>query len=186
MKNTKHILLAGSSHTSLVFLYVKKALDGKAIVSKLPSFAGNTVEILTSLPSWPLEDKEIVHVYAGHRDLMFDETQRPTVTPERFKDNLEKIIDIIVSRTYAKIVFSNIPPVAEFLLETDPERNQRIDFYNQKIKELADGASIALHDFSGFAMSYNNGIEKYSDGLHFTRNFYRAFGENLADFLIRF
>lgn len=185
MKNSKQILLAGSSHTSLVYLYVKRVLNGKAIVSKLPDFAGNTEEILISLPGWPLEDKEIVHVYAGHRDLMFDATQRPTVSPERFIGNLKKIIDIIVSRTSAKIVFSNIPPVAESMLLFDPKRNQRIDAYNQIIEEVTGKANIVLHDFCGFALSYNSGFDNYSDGLHFTRDFYKAFAEDLADFLIR-
>lgn len=184
MKNIKQILLAGSSHTSLAYLYVKRALEGKAIVSKLPDFAGNTEEILISLPGWPLEDKDIVHIYAGHRDLMFDGMQRPIISPERFKGNLEKILNTVTLRTPAKIVFSNIPPVAESLLEIDPERNQRIYFYNQIIEEVADKVTISLHDFCGFALSYNSGSEKYSDGLHFTRNFYKAFAGDLADFLI--
>ncbi len=185
MKNYKHILLAGSSHTSLMFPYVKKALAGKAVVGKLPDYAGNTEEILTSLPGWPLEDKEIVHLYAGHRDLMFDGLGRPVVGPERFKDNLEIIIDIIISRTSAKIVFANIPPVAASLLKTDRQRNQRILFYNRIIEEVTKKPNITLHDFSGFVLSHTSGAEKYSDGLHFTRKFYKEFAENLADFLIK-
>ena len=184
MKDTKHILLAGSSHTNLVFLYVKRVLEGKAIISKLPDVAGNTEEILISLPGWPLEDNEVIHVYSGHRDLMHGETKQPIVNPERFKGNLEKIIAIILSRTPAKIAFSNIPPISENLLETDPTRNQRIEVYNRIIEEVTGKSNIAVHDFSNFAMSYNGGSEKYSDGLHFTRNFYKELAENLADFLI--
>jgi len=184
MTNTKSILLAGSSHTSLFFLYVKRALEGKAIISKLPNFAGNTQEILTSLPTWPLEDNDVIHLYSGHRDLMFNKTKRPTINPERFRGNLEIIIDIFISRTPAKIVFSNIPQVSEALLETDPDRNHRIKFYNRIIEEVAGKANIALHDFSKFAVSYNNDSEKYSDGLHFTRNFYKKLARHLGDFLI--
>ncbi len=185
LKNLKKILFAGSSHTRLFFFSVKSCLKGKALVSKLPYNAGNTVEILNSLSDWPLEDKDIVHVYVGHRDLMLNETGQPFVNPEQFKDNLRQILDMLFDRTTAKIVFSNIPPVAEIILETDPQRNQRILLYNKIIKDVTREEQIPIHDFSGFVLFHSDNQEKYSDGLHFTRKFYKEFGVNLADFLIK-
>ena len=184
-KNLKKILFAGSSHTRLFFFSVKSCLEGKALVSKLPYNAGNTVEILNSLNDWPLEDKDIVHVYAGHRDLMLNETGQPFVNPEQFKDNMRQIMDIFFDRTTAKIVFSNIPPVAEIILKTDPQRNQRIFLYNKIIKDVTRGRQIPIHDFSEFVLSHSDNQEIYFDGLHFTRKFYKEFGMNLADFLIK-
>jgi lysophospholipase L1-like esterase len=184
-KNLKKILLAGSSHTRLFFFSVKKCLEGRALVSKLPYNAGNTVEMLDSLSDWPLEDKDIVHVYAGHRDLILNETGQPFVNPEQFRENMGQILEILFKRTAAKIVFSNIPPVAEIILEADPQRNQRILQYNNIIKEVIKGRQIPMHDFSGFVLSRLDNQEKYSDGLHFTRRFYQEFGMNLADFLIQ-
>lgn len=184
-KNLKNIFFAGSSHTRLFFLSVKSCLEGKALVSKLPYNAGNTVEILNSLSDWPLEDKDIVHVYAGHRDLMLNETGRPFVNAEQFKGNMRRIVEILFDRTTAKIVFSNIPPVADFFLETDPQRNQRILLYNKIIKDVTRGRQIPMHDFSAFVLSQSENQEKYSDGLHFTRKFYKEFGMNLAEFLIK-
>lgn len=184
-ENLKKILFAGSSHTRLFFFSVKSCLEGRALVSKLPYNAGNTVEILGSLSDWPLEDKDIVHVYAGHRDLMLNDTGQPFVTPEQFRDNLRQIIEILFKRTAAKIVFSNIPPVAEIILEVDPQRNQRILQYNDIIKDAIKGRQIPMHDFSGFVLSHSGDQEKYFDGLHFTRRFYQEFGKNLADFLIK-
>jgi len=184
-KNLKKILFAGSSHSSLFFFSVKSCLEGRALVSKLPYYAGNTVEILDSLSDWPLEDKDIVHVYAGHRDLMLNESGNPFVTPEQFKSNMQQIRDMLFSRTKAKIVFSDIPPVAEIILETDPKRNQRIMLYNRIIKDVAGVRQIPIHSFSAFVLSQPDNHEKYSDGLHFTRKFYREFGINLADFLIK-
>ena len=153
-------------------------------MSKLPYNAGNTVEILNSLSDWPLEDKDIVHVYVGHRDLMLNETGQSFVSPEQFKDNLRQILDMLFDRTTAKIVFSNIPPVAEIILETDPQRNQRILHYNKIIKDVTREEQIPIHDFSGFVLFHSDNQEKYSDGLHFTRKFYKEFGMDLADFLI--
>ena len=184
-KNLNKILLAGSSHTRLFFFSVKSCLEGKALVSKLPYNAGNTVEVLNSLKDWPLEDKNIVHVYVGHRDLMLNEIGQPFVNPAQFKNNMQLILDILFDRTPAKIVFSNIPPVAEIILETDPQRNQRILLYNEIIKDVARVGQIPIHDFSAYVLSHSDNQEKYFDGLHFTRNFYKEFGINLADFLIK-
>lgn len=184
-KKLKKIFLAGSSHTRLFFLSVKSYFDGKALVSKLPYNAGNTVEILNSLNDWPLEDKDIVHVYAGHRDLMLNEKGQPFVNPEQFKDNMRQILDILYDRTTAKVVFSNIPPVQEIILETDHQRNQRILLYNKIIKDVTWERQILIHDFSAFVVSHSENQEKYSDGLHFTRKFYKEFGKNLADFLMK-
>jgi lysophospholipase L1-like esterase len=184
-KNLKNIFFAGSSHTRLFFFSVKSCLEGKALVSKLPYNAGNTVEILNSLSDWPLEDKDIVHVYAGHRDLMLNETGQPFVNPEQFTDNMRQILGILFDRTAAKIVFSNIPPVSEIILEADPQRNERILFYNNIIKDVAREGQIPIHDFRGFVLSYSDNHEKYLDGLHFTRKFYKKFGVNLADFITK-
>jgi lysophospholipase L1-like esterase len=185
LQRTKHILLAGSSHTSLVFPYVKRALNGKAVVSKLPDYAGNTEEILETLPGWPLEDQDGVHVYAGHRDLMLDGAGYPVVGPERFRDNLETVMETIISRTPAKILLSNIPPVEEHLLALDAGRNQRIALYNHIIEDVAGKTGVTPHDFSGFVLAHGSGAEKYSDGLHFTRKFYQEFAGYLAASLVR-
>ena len=184
-KNLKKIFFAGSSHTRLFFLSVKSCLEGKALVSRLPYNAGNTVEILNSLSDWPLEDKDIVHVYVGHRDLMLNETGQSFVSPEQFKNNLRQILDMLFDRTTAKIVFSNIPPVAVTILGADPQRNEQISLYNKIIKDATRERKIPIHDFSGFVLSHPDNQEIYSDGLHFTRKFYKEFGMNLADFLIK-
>jgi hypothetical protein len=181
----KHVLLVGSSHTRLAFFYVKKTLDGKAVVSKLPDYAGNTEEMLVSLPDWPLEGKDIVHVYAGHRDLMFDGAGRPVVGPEKFRKNIGIIIDTIFSRSSAKIVFSTIPPVADRFFEWDPRRNERISLYNHIIEETVAEVDIILHNFSEFVLNHHSGMEKYFDGLHFKSKFYREYAADLADFLMK-
>jgi lysophospholipase L1-like esterase len=116
---------------------------------------------------------------------MLNETGQPFVNPEQFKDNMRQILDLLFDRTTAKMVFSNIPPVSKFILETDPQRNQRILLYNKILKDVTRGRQIPIHDFSAFVLSHSDNQEKYSDGLHFTRKFYKEFGMNLADFLIK-
>jgi hypothetical protein len=180
----KQVLLVGSSHTSLSYLYMKKRLCGKAEVSKLPYYAGNTEEMLVSLPDWPLEGKDIVHVYAGLRDLAQNDMGQPMVGPEKFRKNLETIYNSVASRCSAKIIFSNVPPVEDNLLLGDLLINERIQLYNHIIEEVVAWAGIELHNFSEFVLSHESGTEKYSDGLHFTRNFYKEYAENLADFLM--
>lgn len=185
MENIMKILLAGSSHTRMFYPFVRKYLKGKALVSKLPYDAGNTEEILSSIDDWPLEDKDIIHVYMGHRDLMLNKVGMPFIAPDQFKSNFEKIVDILFDRTAAKIVFSDIPLVSESLLETDAQRNQRIMLYNKIIEDAAGRARVPVHDFGEFVVSHPDNIKTYSDGLHFTRSFYKEFGKHLADFLIR-
>ena len=184
MKIVKKVFFAGSSHTRLFFLFMKDFFAGRAIVGRLPYNAGNTAEILGTIRYWPLEDKDIVHVYTGHRDLMPDEEGQPFIDSGQFASNMRQIIAILLARTLGKVVFSNIPPVAESFLQIDPQRNKRILQYNGIIEDITRKAGIPVHDFHGFVMASPIGEEKYIDGLHFTRKFYKDYGANLARFLL--
>jgi len=178
------ILLAGSSHTRLFFPYVRQFLKDRASVSILPEDAGRTDEILQSLPGWPVEEQDIIHLYSGHRDLMPGLDGRPFVGPEKFRARLRTITRQILDRTSAKVVFSNIPPVSEEFLTIDPDWNARISLYNRIIDEVARDAGSRVHDFWTFISSYEGKETKYIDGLHFTRQVYRDFAEALALYLI--
>jgi lysophospholipase L1-like esterase len=180
----RHMLFAGSSHTRRFFPYAARLLGDEAAVSALPGDAGRTDEILASLPGWPLEGQDLVHLYAGHRDLMRDPEGRPFTGPERFGTNLESIVREIARRTPARIVLSNVPPVSDRFLETDPDRNRRIALYNGIILEIARKARIPCHDFWGFISSLPGGEEKYVDGLHFRRTVYRQFARTLVDYVV--
>ena len=182
-KTAKKIFFAGSSHTRMFFMYMKELFAGRAVVSRLPYNAGNTAEILATIISWPLADKDIVHVYAGHRDLMPDDDGRPVIGPEQFAVNLERITAILRARCPGIIVFSNIPPVAENFLPTDPQRNKRIMEYNVIIAAVAEDSGIPVHDFHRFVAAISGSEEKYLDGLHLTRRFYKEYAANLAAFL---
>lgn len=184
IKIVKKVFFAGSSHTRLFFLFMKEFFAGKAIVSRLPYNAGNTAEILGTIRYWPLEDKNIVHVYTGHRDLMPDEKGKPFIDREQFAANMRQITEILLARTLGKVVFSNIPPVADSFLKIDHLRNKRISQYNEIIENIAKEAGIPVHDFNGFVRASLIGEEKYIDGLHFTRKFYKDYGAGLARFLL--
>ena len=164
---------------------MRSFLKGTASVSVLERDAGRTDEILSFLPEWPLEGKDIVHVYSGHRDLAPGPDGNPFIGPGLFRTNLEKIIAGIRKRTSAKIVFSNIPPVSENFLKTDRDRNDRIALYNRIIAEVTAEAGIPVHDFAGFISSCVDGESKYADGLHFTRRVYRDFAKALSAWLVR-
>lgn len=178
------ILLAGSSHTRLFFPYVRQYLKDRASVTALPEDAGRTDEILSSLPAWPLEEQDIIHIYSGHRDLAPGPDGEPYIRPEQFRRNLQSIIKQVLNRASAKIVFSNVPPVSKNFLREDPDRNNRILLYNGIIEELTGNARIPVHDFWTFITRYEGGEAKYIDGLHFTREVYRDFAKALAMYLI--
>ena len=178
------ILLAGSSHTRLFYPYVKRALKGAASVSKLPYDAGRTDEMLISLPEWPVEGQDIIHIYAGHRDLMLCDDRNPYNGPAVFEANLRNIIASIAKRSRAKMALSNIPLVSEDFLTVDPGWNRRIARYNRIIGRIAKDNLIPAHDFRKFISSLKGGEGKYLDGLHFTREVYRAFAEELSAYLM--
>lgn len=180
----KRILFAGSSHTRLFFPHVLERLGGRALAERLPFDAGRTDEILASLPRWPVQDKDAIHLYAGLRDLALNEYDAPYVGPEQFRANLICILEAIRGGTGAILVLSNIPSVSVDLLTVDPAWNERISLYNGLIEEVAREAGVPVHDFRGFAASYRED-EKFLDGLHFTDRFYRDFGYSLADYLMR-
>lgn len=178
------VLLAGSSHTRFFSPYVADFLKNSAVVAKLPTDAGRTDEILISLPGWPLEEQDVIHIYSGHRDLIHGPDGKPYIGSEQFRINLDRIIEQIRQRTTATIVFSNIPAVSEGFLKSDPDRNKRIALYNTIIDEVTKKANISCHDFRTFISSYEGGEGKYIDGLHFTRKVYQDFARELADYFV--
>ncbi len=178
------ILLAGSSHTRLMFPAVRAFLSDIAIVTKLPRDAGRSDEILQWMSEWPIEGQDIIHLYSGHRDLAFERDEMPYVGPDLFKKNLEQILHAIRSRTTGHIVVSNVPPVSDGFLKADPDRNKRIELYNSIISEIAEQLSLPCHDFWSFISYYPGGEKKYVDGLHFTRAVYRDFGRHLSGYLL--
>ncbi len=184
-EKTVKILLAGSSHTRLFYPFVKNSLKGAAHVSKLPYDAGRTDEILQSIAEWPLEGQDIIHFYAGHRDLILNEEEQPYIKPGPFEKNLRKITGILLAGTSAIIVFSDIPPVSERLLTIDADWNKRILRYNRIIEKVAGDAHIPVHSFRKFILACEGVEDEYVDDLHFTRRVYREFGEELAAFLIK-
>jgi lysophospholipase L1-like esterase len=184
VKELARILLAGSSHTRLFYPYVKSFLRGKAFVRTLPYDAGRTDEILNSLSDWPLEGQDIMYLYSGHRDLMLNESGTVFINPGLFEDNLLRIIKEIRKRTTAIIVLSNIPEVSPGFLAGDEGRNKRIGNYNRIIRSIAKEQGARLHDFQGYVSAHGNSEKIYTDGLHFTREFYRRFAEHLASFLM--
>jgi lysophospholipase L1-like esterase len=178
------LLLAGSSHVRLFFPYIRDFLGETALVSKLPSDAGRTDEILKSLVSWPLEEQDVIYLYAGHRDLMLQEGEKVFVSLADYEKNLRAIISTIQKRTDARLVLSTLPPVSSGFLTVDPGRNKRINKYNAVITHVSSEKEIPVHDFRGYVLQQGSNEDIYLDGLHFTRRFYRTFGKNLGNFLM--
>jgi len=178
------LLLAGSSHVRLFFPDIRKFLGETALISKLPFDAGRTDEILKSLASWPLEEQDVVYLYAGHRDLMLQEGEKVFVSLADFEKNLRAIISRMQKRTDARIVLSTLPPVSSGFLTGDPGRNKRIDQYNTVITRISHEQEIPVHDFRGYVLQQDRNEDIYLDGLHFTRQFYRSFGKDLGKFLM--
>ena len=151
------VLIVGDSISIGSTLGVRKALEGKANVLRIPTNAGHTGMGLAGLPKW-LDEKngkwDVIHFNWGLWDLCYrnpeSKTQgkrdkingKQTHSPDQYARNLEKIVKILKG-TGAKLIFATTTPVPE----GEAGRVVGDDkIFNQKAVEVMERHKITVNE----------------------------------------
>lgn len=151
------VLIVGDSISIGYTLGVRKALEGKANVLRIPTNAGHTGMGLAGLPKW-LDEKngkwDVIHFNWGLWDLCYrnpeSKTQgkrdkingKQTHSPDQYARNLEKIVKILKG-TGAKLIFATTTPVPE----GEAGRVVGDDkIFNQKAVEVMERHKITVNE----------------------------------------
>ena len=96
---------------------------------------------------------------------------------ELFKNDLTKLINKIKEELpESKIYLQSITPVTQEALKEEP-RYERIDEYNEVLKELTGSLSVNYIDIGKLVKE--NPDSYAEDGIHFKKEFYQLWLENL-------
>ncbi|MFM7210195.1 MAG: SGNH/GDSL hydrolase family protein, partial [Verrucomicrobiota bacterium] len=107
------VLLIGDSISIGYTLPVRKALEGKANVHRIPTNGGPTKNGTANLAKWLGESKwDVIHFNFGLHDLRHMEDGKRQVEPADYEANLRAIVAGL-KKPGAKVIFATTTPVPE-------------------------------------------------------------------------
>src|SRR5262249_25420588 len=109
------IVLVGDSIRLGYAPLVAARLEGKAVVVSSPENGGDSANVLAHLDDWVLREKpDVVHLNCGLHDLKRSRKDgRHQVEPDRYAENLRRIVARIREKTDAALVFVNTTPILD-------------------------------------------------------------------------
>ncbi len=178
------VLLIGDSISIGYTLPVRKLLEGKANLHRIPANGGPTTRGLARLDGWLGGGHwDVIHFNFGLHDLKFMDTGRQQVSLADYQANLEKIVNRL-EMTGAKLIYATTTPVphAENL---NPKRipEDVVDYNRVALRVMAEH-SIPIDDLYGFALPRLARIQLPAN-VHYTEAGYEALAGQVAESIER-
>ncbi len=158
------VLLIGDSISIGYTAAVRKELEGKANVHRIPTNGGPTTRGLEQIDSWLGDSKwDVIHFNWGLHDLKFIDGKRQ-VSLEDYERNLTKLVARL-KKTGATLIWCSTTPVPE---GTNPPRTDKdVLAYNAVAKKIMEANQIATDDLYAFAAPRLKEIQRPAN-VHFT------------------
>jgi len=157
------VLLIGDSISMGYTLPVRKLLDGRANVHRIPVNGGPTTNGLANLQKWLGDGQwDVIHFNWGlHDNKLIDGKHQ--VPLDQYETNLRELIKQLQS-TKAKLVWCSTTPVPE---GADNRIADESIMYNAVAKTIMDEAKIPIDDLHAFALPQLAKIQ-LAKNVHFT------------------
>ena len=176
------ILILGDSISIGYFPFVQKSLVGKADIRRplLPNGGfencGGTSKALKRIYNWigdtnwdlihfnfGLHDIKHVNPVNGKNSNSFNDPHQ--ASPEQYKDNLEKIVEIL-KKTNAKLIFATTTPYPKSKLK--PARKPGMHkIYNQIALTIMKKYNVKINDLHSFVLPRMNELQR-PNNVHFS------------------
>lgn len=166
-----NILIIGDSISMGYTRFVRKNLEGKANVFRIPENGRDTIYGKRMLEQWIGDKKwDIIHFNFGLWDTLyrlptpFDPEGKIFSTPNEYRENLIQIIAKL-KKTKAKLIWCNTTPIPDgmkFWRKGDSAK------YNKIAKKIMDDESIYIIDLYTHAIKKIDNIQNIRD-VHFTQ-----------------
>lgn len=172
------VLLIGDSISMGYTLPVRELLDGKANVHRPPANCGPTTSGLQNIDKWLGEGKwDVIHFNWGLHDLKYlgpngenladprDSTSRQQVPPERYEQNLRKLVERL-KQTGATLIWCATTPVPEGAKGRVVGHSAQ---YNEIAAKIMKENDVAIDDLYSFALPRLKEIQLPAN-VHFSKD----------------
>ena len=169
------ILLIGDSISIGYTLPVRKLLEGKANVHRIPTNGGPTSNGVAHLTTWLGKDKwDVIHFNFGLHDLKIMPGGKRQVEPADYESNLRALVTEL-RKTGAKLVFATTTPVPEGKLAT-PRNSADVALYNQIALKVMNEHGVAIDDLNAAITPHLAKLQRPHD-VHYTAEGSEALGQ---------
>ena len=170
---------------------VKARLEGKPVVVSPPENGGDSANVLAHLDEWILrEQPDVVHLNCGLHDLKRAKAAgRHQVEPDRYAENLRRIVARIREGCDAALVFADTTPILD---ERHARRGADFDRteadvrrYNDAAVAVMTGLGVPVHDLHRVVEQGGPEAMLGPDGTHYTDAGSDRLAEAVADCVMR-
>lgn len=185
----QRVLLIGDSISEGYTVPVRKRLDGKAAVHRIPKNGQATDFGLANLKTWLGDGKwDVIHFNWGLWDICYRNPEAKTqgnrdkvngklsVTPAQYRENLEKLVAIL-KQTGARLVWCSTTPVPED--EIGRVQGDEVK-YNAIAAEIMVKNGIAIDDLYAHALKKGPSAYIEAANVHFSEAGYDYLAEAVA------
>src|SRR4051812_24471561 len=162
-------------------------LEGKAVVVSPPENGGDSANVLAHLDEWVLREKpDVVHLNCGLHDLKRAKKDgRHQVEPDRYAENLRRVVARIREGCDAALVFADTTPILD-----DRHSRRKADFdrteadvrrYNAAATAVMGELGVPVHDLHWVVEQGGPEAMLGPDGTHYTDAGSDRLAEAVAD-----
>ncbi len=172
------VLLIGDSISIGYTLTVRKLLEGKANVHRIPTNGGPTKNGVANLSKWIGTSKwDIIHFNFGLHDLKHMEDGKRQVEPADYEHNLRSLVAEL-KKTGAKLIFATTTPVPEGKL-TPPRTFGDVTIYNAIALKVMKENAVAVDDLNAAVAPEIAKLQNAHD-VHYNAEGYKVLGQAAA------
>jgi lysophospholipase L1-like esterase len=170
------VLLIGDSISIGYTLPLRKLLEGKANVHRIPENGGPTSNGTAKIDRWIEGKWDVIHVNWGLHDLKLVDGKHQ-VSLEDYEKNLRELVKKLKA-TGAKVVWATTTPVPD--ARTNPPRKaEDVPRFNEVAKKVMDENGVAIDDLYAFALPKLKEIQLPAN-VHYTAKGYEALAGEVA------
>lgn len=184
------VLLIGDSISMGYTLDVRKLLEGKANVHRIPANGGPTPNGLANLKAWLGNKKwDVIHFNWGQHDVKFIAGENkaaivPVTTPAarqqvliaEYEKNLAQLV-AEMQATGAKLIWCSTTPVVS---GTAGRRPEDVPAYNEAAARVMKAAGVAINDLYTYAMPRLGDGHQLPTNVHFSPAGSKMLAEKVA------
>ncbi len=172
------VLVIGDSISIGYTLPVRKLLEGKANLHRIPTNGGPTTNGIKNLTKWLGDGKwDVIHFNWGLHDLKSMPDGTPQVSLADYEKNLTALVTQLKA-TGATLIWASTTPVPEGDLKP-PRSNEDVIKYNEVAAKIMAANGVLTDDLYAFVLPQEKGLQ-LPVNVHFTAKGYQALAGQVA------
>jgi len=160
------VLLIGDSISMGYTVPVRKLLEGKANVHRIPNNGGPTKYGIANIDRWLGTGKwDVIHFNWGIHDLKFMPDGKRQVEPADYEKNLRELV-AKMKATGAKLIWATITPIPDGELQPGRRFGDEAE-YNAIAKKIMEANGVRINDLNAYVTPELGKLQKPKD-VHYT------------------